>query len=54
MKKENILLDDPDDFKHSCHDLRKEPKQWFSRQMVEGSEIVWVSFRRDGLCDLHT
>lgn len=46
-------LDGPDGYKHYWHDLRKEPKQCFSRQMGGGSVMVWGAFSHDGLCDLH-
>lgn len=45
-------LDGPDGYKHYWHDLRKEPKECFSRQMGGGSVMIWGAFSYEGLCDL--
>lgn len=45
-------LEGPDGYKHHWHDLRKEPKQCFSRQMGGSSVMVWGAFSHNSLCDI--
>lgn len=45
-------LDGPDGNIYYWHDLRTEPRDFFSRQMGGGSVMVWGAFAYDGKCDL--
>ena len=40
-------------YKHYWHDLRKEPKQWFSQQIGGESAMTWGAFNHHGLCNIH-
>ncbi|GBL97828.1 Transposable element Tc3 transposase [Araneus ventricosus] len=41
-------LDGPDGNIKYCHDLRKEPRSFFSRQSGDGSVMMWVAFGFNG------
>ena len=45
-------LDGPDGNNYYWHDLRKEPREFFSRQMGGGSVMIWGAFAHSGKCDL--
>ena len=45
-------LDGPDGFHFYWHDLRKEKKSIFSRQLVGGSVIIWGAFISSGKAEL--
>ena len=43
-----INLDGPDGMKYYWHDLRKEPRTFFSRNFGGGSLVIWGSFCKSG------
>lgn len=45
-------LDGPDGWKYYWHDLRKEPRSFFSRQQGGGSVMVWGAFSFNGTTDI--
>ena len=52
LDEKKFNLDSPDGYNHYPHDLKKEPKQCFSRQMGKESIMVWGTYSH-GLCVLN-
>ena len=47
-----INLDGPDGWAYYWHGLRREPREFFSRQQGGGSLIVWGAFCFNGTTDI--
>ena len=52
FRRKKFNLDGPDGWRSYWHDIRKEPREFFSRQMGGGSCMVWAGFSWNGKTDI--